>query len=184
MPTLTTLSCHFGPTSSNVHRTDRFYSGTNLYSLLSGIRPKYVHVSFSVSLWSFSVSCRFFLVSFRSFSVSFRSFSVFFGPFRSFSVFIATARPCLGLPHLPYFQFSLNLPYFLPFRHPSGCHPVIYLFLPCSNISEPQFLTFVIQLYRPYLPKFHTWFSCQNLNFLGIYLTLREPNLFSIVVLS
>ena len=54
---------------------------TNLYRLLSGI--KYVHVSFSVSLWSFSVSFQSFLVSFRSFSVSFRYFTVFF---QSFSV--------------------------------------------------------------------------------------------------
>ena len=98
----------------------------------------------------------------------------------SFSVFIPTH------PALPRVARSLRIfriLYFLPFRHPSDCHPVIYLFLLCTNISEPQFLTFVIQLYRLYLPKFQTWFSCQNLNFQGIYLTLREPNLFSIVVL-
>ena len=127
---------------------------------------------------------------FGSFRCLFGPFRCLFGPFRSFWSLsvpfgVYSYRPALpiGLPDLPYFQFSLNLPYFLPFRHPSGCHPVIYLFLPCPNISEPQFLTFVIQLYRPYLPKFHTWFSCQNLNFLGIYLTLRKPNLLSIVII-
>ena len=72
------------PTSSNVHRTDRVYSETNLYSLLSGI--KYVHVSFSVSLWSFSVSFRSFSVLFVVFSIFFGVFSVLFGPFRSLSV--------------------------------------------------------------------------------------------------
>ena len=68
MPTLTKLSCQLW--SNVVPKLEAQY-------LLSGI--KYVHVSFSVSLWFFSVSL-------WSFSVSFRSLLVLFGPFRFLSV--------------------------------------------------------------------------------------------------
>ena len=68
MPKLTTLSCQLW--SNVVPMLEAQY-------FLSGI--KYVHVSFSVSLWSFSVSFRSYSVSFQSFSVSFRFFLVLFG---------------------------------------------------------------------------------------------------------
>ena len=123
MPTLTTLSCHFGPTSKAMYTapTDFTREQTYLVSfpVLDLSMCNCACILFGIIMVLFGI----FSVLFGVFSAIFGVFLVFFGPIRSFPVFIATVAlsRVARSPVLPiFFESSVFSTFSSPIRLPSG----------------------------------------------------------------